>query len=85
MPSNSTASGEGKGGAKPKPKIKTKTQRTRSVIADDAGKTSGRNDRLRGHIGVSTSALSDGCTIGPPAESEYAVEPVGVDTMRPSD
>ncbi len=23
--------------------------------------------------------------MGPPAESEYAVEPVGVDTMRPSD
>jgi len=52
---------------------------------DDDGKTNGRNDRLRGHIGVKTSALREGWTIGPPAEREYAVEPVGVETMRPSD
>lgn len=52
---------------------------------DEDGKTRGRNERLRGQIGVSTSALRDGWTMGPPAESEYAVEPVGVDTMRPSD
>lgn len=58
---------------------------TRNVMTDDAGKTSGRNDRLRGQIGVRTSALSEGCTIGPPADSEYAVDPVGVETMRPSD
>lgn len=55
------------------------------MIADEEGKTSGRKERLRGQMGVSTIALSDGCTIGPPAESEYAVEPVGVDTIRPSD
>ena len=60
-------------------------KRTRSVIDEEDGKTRGRNDRLRGQIGVNTIALRDGCTIGPPAESEYAVEPVGVDTMRPSD
>ena len=36
-------------------------------------------------MGVRTIALSEGCTIGPPAESEYAVDPVGVDTMIPSD
>ena len=54
-------------------------------VEDEEGKTSGRKDRLRGHMGVRTMALRDGCTIGPPAESEYAVEPVGVDTMRPSD
>lgn len=59
--------------------------RTRRVIADEEGKTSGRKERLRGQMGVSTIALSDGCTIGPPAESEYAVEPVGVDTISPSD
>jgi hypothetical protein len=58
---------------------------TRKVITDDDGKTRGRNDKLLGHIGVSTNALKDGCTMGPPAEREYAVEPVGVDTMRPSD
>jgi hypothetical protein len=59
--------------------------RTRRVIDEDEGKTRGRKERLRGHIGVRTRALSDGWTIGPPAEREYAVEPVGVDTMRPSD
>ena len=58
---------------------------TFNVMDDEEGNTSGRKDRLRGQIGVSTMALRDGCTIGPPAESEYAVEPVGVDTMRPSD
>lgn len=52
---------------------------------DDEGNTSGRKDRLRGHIGVRTNALSDGCTMGPPAEREYAVEPVGVDIITPSD
>ena len=58
---------------------------TRSVIEDEEGNTSGRKDKLRGQIGVKTRALKEGCTIGPPAEREYAVEPVGVDTMRPSD
>lgn len=43
---------------------------TRKVMLDEEGKTSGRKDRLRGHIGVRTIALSDGCTIGPPAERE---------------
>lgn len=54
------------------------------MITDEEGKTSGRKERLRGHMGVRTSALSDGCTMGPPADNEYAVEPVGVPTMRPS-
>ena len=58
---------------------------TLAVTDDEAGKTSGRKERLRGQIGVSTIALSDGWTIGPPADSEYAVDPVGVDMMRPSD
>ena len=58
---------------------------TRKVTTDDDGKTRGRNERLRGQMGVNTRALKDGCTIGPPAEREYAVEPVGVETMRPSD
>lgn len=55
------------------------------VTDEDDGNTSGRNDRLRGHIGTSTTALKEGCTIGPPAEREYAVDPVGVDTITPSD
>lgn len=54
-------------------------------MEDEDGKTSGRKDKLRGHMGVSTIALNEGCTIGPPAESEYAVDPVGVETIRPSD
>lgn len=57
---------------------------TRNVTAEEEGKTRGRNDKLRGQIGVRTIALNDGCTIGPPADNEYAVEPVGVETMRPS-
>lgn len=56
-----------------------------SVIIEDEGKTSGRKDRLRGQIGVRTRALRDGWTMGPPADSEYAVDPVGVETIRPSD
>src|SRR5262247_2342447 len=35
-------------------------------------------------IGVSTTAGIVGKTIGPPADSEYAVEPVGVEMMSPS-
>lgn len=54
------------------------------MIEEEEGNTRGRNDKLRGQIGVRTIALSEGCTIGPPADSEYAVEPVGVETMRPS-
>jgi len=55
------------------------------VINEEEGKTKGLNDKLRGQIGVRTRALKDGWTIGPPADKEYAVEPVGVDTMSPSD
>lgn len=54
-------------------------------MVEEDGNTSGRNERLRGQMGVRTSALRDGCTIGPPADNEYAVDPVGVDTMIPSD
>lgn len=45
-------------------------RRTRRVIEDDEGNTSGLKDRLRGHMGVRTSALSEGWTMGPPADSE---------------
>jgi hypothetical protein len=54
-------------------------------MKDEAGKTKGRKERLRGQIGVRTRALRDGWTMGPPAEREYAVEPVGVETIKPSD
>ena len=37
-----------------------------------------------GAMGVRRMACVIGATIGPPAESEYAVDPVGVETMSPS-
>lgn len=38
----------------------------------------------RGAMGVRRNASVSGCDIGPPAEREYAVDPVGVDSNRPS-
>jgi hypothetical protein len=35
-------------------------------------------------MGVMQMAGTEGKMMGPPAESEYAVEPVGVEMMRPS-
>jgi hypothetical protein len=49
-----------------------------------AGKTRGRKERLRGHIGVRRRDGTSGCTILPPLERLYAVEPVGVLTRKPS-
>src|SRR5437763_16890376 len=40
--------------------------------------------RTCGQIGVITRTPDSGSRIGPPAESEYAVEPVGVATIKPS-
>jgi len=37
-----------------------------------------------GETGVTTIARYTGSTIGPRAENEYAVDPVGVATMTPS-
>jgi hypothetical protein len=49
-----------------------------------AGTTRGRTASVCAAIGVTTIASTPGTTIGPPALSEYAVEPVGVATMMPS-
>jgi len=57
----------------------------RKHILDQPGRTNGRNDRLIGATGVNRRACTEGCTIGPPEESEYAVEPVGVDIIKPSE
>jgi len=35
-------------------------------------------------MGVRRNASVSGWEMGPPAESEYAVDPVGVDSSRPS-
>lgn len=58
---------------------------TRSSTRDVPGNRRGLKDKLRGQMGVRSNAFIDGCTMGPPEESEYAVEPVGVEIMRPSD
>ena len=48
------------------------------------GITTGRSERSEGQTGVKIKASTCGCTIGPPAESEWPVEPVGVATISPS-
>ena len=65
--------------------IRRGTGLTRRVTDEDDGNTKGLKERLRGHMGVRTRALSEGWTMGPPADNEYAVEPVGVETITPSD
>ena len=37
-----------------------------------------------GAMGVRRKASVSGCDIGPPADNEYAVDPVGVDNSNPS-
>lgn len=54
------------------------------VIYESDGKHIGRNDKLLGAIGVIKILLTPFCMIGPPAEREYAVEPVGVEMRIPS-
>ena len=48
------------------------------------GMTIGLLAKLIGHIGLIIIASILGCTIGPPAAIEYAVEPVDVDIISPS-
>jgi hypothetical protein len=46
------------------------------------GRRMGRKERLRGQMGVRVRVERVGEMREPPAEREYAVEPVGVETMR---
>ena len=48
------------------------------------GTTSGRAFNECGQIGTIINAFNLGTKIGPPAEMLYAVEPVGVETIKPS-
>lgn len=48
------------------------------------GRIKGRKDRERGQIGVKRIHFTVGWTIEPPADREYAVEPVGVAKINPS-
>lgn len=57
---------------------------TSSLTEPLPGKTTVRKLRLLGAIGVRRKASVSGCDIGPPAEREYAVDPVGVDSSSPS-
>ena len=54
------------------------------VIYESEGRQIGRNERLLGAIGVIKILLIPFCMIGPPADNEYAVEPVGVEINIPS-
>ena len=49
-----------------------------------AGRTIGRKDNDSGQIGAIPIDLTSFYTIGPPADKKYAVDPVGVDIIRPS-
>src|SRR5439155_1724433 len=55
-----------------------------TVMAAFEGTTSGRTARVCGQMAATTMASTLGTTIGPPADSAYAVEPVGVATTIPS-
>lgn len=54
------------------------------VIYESEGRQMGRNERLFGAMGVIRILLIPFCMIGPPADNEYAVEPVGVEISIPS-
>src|SRR4051794_29858411 len=59
--------------------------RTATITTGEALETTtGRNDKECGQIGVTQNASTSGETIGPPAETLYAVEPEGVATIIPS-
>lgn len=49
-----------------------------------AGSTIGRKESECGQIGVTNIADTLGWTIEAPAATEYAVLPVGVETIKPS-
>src|SRR5665647_2152228 len=50
----------------------------------DSGRIMERFESACGQIGVSANTSAVGKTIAPPAASEYAVEPVGELTIKPS-
>lgn len=54
------------------------------VISVSEGRQIGLKLRLFGAIGVISMLLTPFCMIGPPADREYAVDPVGVEIRIPS-
>ena len=57
---------------------------TRKQITESSGTITVRAVNVCGQIGLSNIECVVGVTIGPPLESIYAVEPVGVATIVPS-
>ena len=51
------------------------------MIFELPGTTKGREVKVWAEVGVIIMESTLGVTIGPPADKEYAVEPVGVDTI----
>ena len=54
------------------------------MISQSEGKHIGRKERLFGAIGTIKIPLTPFCKIGPPADNEYAVDPVEVEINIPS-
>ena len=50
-----------------------------------AGRVMGLCDNVCGDTGTIEITSVPGCMIAPPADSAYAVEPVGVDNITPSE
>ena len=44
----------------------------------------GLDDKVWGETGVIIMQSTDGEIIGPPADNEYAVDPIGVEIIKPS-
>lgn len=53
-------------------------------MCEDAGRISGLKDNDLGQIGVRIMHGTKGWVMEPPADNEYAVEPVGVENTNPS-
>ena len=60
------------------------TEDTLTFISQSEGKHIGLNDKLLGAIGTTKIPLTPFWRMGPPAESEYAVDPVEVEMRIPS-
>lgn len=54
------------------------------LILQFYGMISGRKDNDKGHIAEMIKQGTSFCTIGPPEDKEYAVDPFGVEIINPS-
>ena len=68
----------------PSAAISAATDSTSITISESGDTTIGREKSACAASGKSTKALTSGQSTGPPAEKAYAVEPVGVAQMTPS-